>query len=334
VCNRDPLPGSVVVQEHVMSRLPSRVCPSGSPAAPLDRRGLRALKPALDRLYEDFNRLHSAADPVQFVHRYEHPADREVVAFCASALAFGRVASVLASIDALLHVMGPHPADFVRGFEPRHHGAALGRLVHRWTRGDDLAMLLVVLRGMLDTSGSIEAFFLAGDDGRAADLGAALDSFSCRALAFVPQGARGARPARPGVRYFFPQPSSGSACKRLNLFLRWMVRRDAIDVGVWTRLAPARLVVPLDTHVMRVGRCLRLTRYASPGWRMAAEITASLRQVDPSDPVRYDFSLCHLGMMNACGFSRDQGDAQCPLRGACRPAASRRPVSRPPSGPR
>jgi hypothetical protein len=100
----------------------------------------------------------------------------------------------------------------------------------------------------------------------------------------------------------------------------------------------AKLIVPLDTHVIRLGRCLRLTRYTSPGWRMASEITGSLRAVDPSDPVRFDFSLCHVGMMNACGFGRRQGDTQCPLKGICRPrlragtaAASRSRRSSPPS---
>jgi uncharacterized protein (TIGR02757 family) len=131
-------------------------------------------------------------------------------------------------------------------------------------------------------------------------------------------------PKQRGVTYFFPRPSAGSACKRLNLFLRWMVRRDEIDLGVWTGLSPARLIVPLDTHVIRLGRCLRLTRYTSPGWKMASEITASLRNVDAQDPVRYDFALCHVGMMNACGFDKPQRDAQCPLKGLCYPKPRRK----------
>jgi len=98
-----------------------------------------------------------------------------------------------------------------------------------------------------------------------------------------------------------------------------MVRRDALDLGVWRRVSPSQLIVPLDTHVIRVGRCLQLTTYMSPGWRMARDITASLRTIDPADPVKYDYSLCHLGMMNACGFGRAQADSQCPLRGVCRP---------------
>jgi uncharacterized protein (TIGR02757 family) len=98
-----------------------------------------------------------------------------------------------------------------------------------------------------------------------------------------------------------------------------MVRHDEIDLGVWRGVRPAQLVVPLDTHVIRLGRCLTLTRYRSPGWRMAADITASLRALNPDDPVRFDFSLCHVGMMNACGYGTPRADAQCPLRGLCRP---------------
>jgi uncharacterized protein (TIGR02757 family) len=255
------------------------------------------------------------------VRRYEAAEDREVVGFCAAALAFGRVASVLQSIESLLAVMGTRPAAFVRSFEPARDRTAIDPLVHRWIRGRDLVALLLVLQRMLRESGSIEQFFVAGDDPSAPDIGPALDAFSTRALQTDLKAAYGRMPKRPGVCYFFPRPSAGSACKRLNLFLRWMVRSDAIDLGVWSAVSPARLIIPLDTHVIRLGRCLRLTRYVSPGWKMAAEITSSLRALDHADPVRYDFSLCHVGMMNACGFGRAQGSRQCPLRGLCRPKA-------------
>ena len=286
-------------------------------------------RPRLDELYRTFDHVDSATDPIQIVRRYSDRDDREIVGFCASALAFGRVASVLQSIESLLRVMGPRPAAFVRRFDPARDRSPLEPLVHRWIRGRDLVALLVILQRMLREAGSIEAFFLAGDDASQPDVGTALDSFSLRALETDLRPAYGARvPARPGVCYFFPRPAAGSACKRLNLFLRWMVRQDAIDLGVWKGVSPARLVVPLDTHVIRLGRCLRLTRYQSPGWKMAADITAALRQIDPGDPVRYDFSLCHVGMMNACGYARRQRDSQCPLRGLCAPGAGR-PEGRP-----
>jgi len=289
------------------------------------------LKPVLDQLYADFNHADSATDPIQIVKRFRRDDDREIVGFIAAALAFGRVSSVLQSIERVLAVIGPAPAAYVRRFEPGRDGPSFAGIVHRWTRDADIVAMLWLLRQMLDRAGSVEGFFLEGWDAAADDLATALDSFSTRAMALDLKAAYGRVPKRPGVCYFFPRPSAGSGCKRLNLFLRWMVRRDALDLGVWKRVPPAKLIVPLDTHVIRVGRCLRLTTYTSPGWRMARDITASLRALDPLDPVKYDFSLCHLGMMNACGFSRPQADSQCPLRGVCRPRARRRLPSRKPS---
>lgn len=296
-------------------------CDGRSPAPRPDRRAVLTppLASRLDNLYRAFDHVASATDPVHIVRRYQAPRDREIIGFCAAALAFGRVASVLQSIEALLEVMGPRPAEFVERFDAVRDRGRIEPLGHRWIRGRDLVALLIVLRRMLEDSGSIEDFFIAGDD-RSADVGRALDSFCARALTTDMREAYGRRPPRrPGVCYFFPRPSAGSACKRLNLFLRWMVRYDAIDLGVWTKVDRSRLIVPLDTHVIRLGRCLRLTRYASPGWKMAAQITASLRALDPHDPVRYDFSLCHVGMMNGCGYGRRQGDRQCPLKGSCKP---------------
>lgn len=294
--------------------------PAGS-AAPAG-----GLKARLDELYAAFDLEHVVADPIWIVRRFRHPADREIVAFCAAALAFGRVQSVLNSIEALVAVMGPRPAEFVRQFVPERDGAALFPLVHRWTRGVDLVALVWVLRQMLERGGSIEGFFAEGMHPDALTVVDALESFSTRAMTLDLREVYGTVPARPGVAYFFSRPSSGGACKRLNLFLRWMVRIDRVDLGIWSRVRPAQLIVPLDTHVIRVGRCLRLTKLTSPGWRMAAQITSSLRELDPVDPVKYDFSLCHLGMMGACGFGSPQKDAQCPLKGHCRPgpAAGRR----------
>ena len=279
------------------------------------------MKPVLDQLYADFNHPDSATDPIHIVRRFQRDDDREIVGFVAAALAFGRVSSVLQSIERVLAVMGTAPAAYVRRFDPRRDRAAFDGIVHRWTREADIVAMLWLLRQMIDRAGSVEGFFLQGYDAAADDVAGALDSFSTRAMALDLKAAYGRVPKRPGVCYFFPRPSAGSACKRLNLYLRWMVRRDALDLGVWTRVSPAKLIVPLDTHVIRVGRCLRLTSYTSPGWRMARDITASLRRLDPADPVKHDFSICHLGMMNACGFGRPQGDAQCPLHGVCRPRA-------------
>jgi uncharacterized protein (TIGR02757 family) len=304
-----------------------------APALRLTAADLAKFRVELDRLHDSYNVPDSAADPVQFVWRYDEPHDREVVAAIASGLAFGRLASVLASVERVLALLGPHPAAYLANLDVRTVREALAPVVHRWTRGDDLTALLVVLRDLRARHGSLEGAFLAGDDPASEDVAPGLEAF-CRAACRVDVreaygGSVGRVPAeaaseasggrRLGVQYFFPRPSLGSACKRLNLFVRWMVRRDAVDPGGWTGVSRSRLVIPLDTHTIRVGRCLRLTRYTSPGWRMAADITATLRRIDPDDPVRYDFSLCHMSMMGACGWGRKVGNAQCPLRAFCKP---------------
>jgi uncharacterized protein (TIGR02757 family) len=287
------------------------------------RSAMIALQPALDRLYADFNLAHSTRDPIWTVRRYADPADQEVAAFIAAVLAFGNVQSVLNTIDAVLGLMAPSPAAFLRQFTP-DQAPLFEPLVHRWIRGRDLAALAWQLHQMLRDHGSIEGFFLAG--GGVADavtIEAALESFSTRAMALDLAAIYGRRRPTPGVAYFFSRPSTGGACKRLNLFLRWMVRRDAVDLGVWTSLRPAQLVVPLDTHIIRVGRCLGLTARVSPGWKMATDITATLRRLSPDDPVRYDFAMCHLGMMGACGFGTTRTSVQCPLALVCRPGPRR-----------
>ena len=284
----------------------------------------RGLKQTLDRLYESYNCPDSATDPIQIVRRYDTPDDREIAGFCAAALAFGRVGSIMNSIDRLMRVMGPSPARFVRDFDLGRDRRAFRHLVHRWTQGDDFVALVWILHVMLDRAGSIERFFVEGVDASSPDLGSAIESFSTRVRAIDLRPVYGRRRPRPGAYYFFPSPSTGSACKRMNLFLRWMVRSDRIDLGVWSLVSPSRLIVPLDTHVVRVGRCLGLTRYSSPGWKMAVDITRALRELDPDDPIKYDFSLCHVGMTRKCFCGTNTcSAAQAARRAGYRPSRRR-----------
>jgi uncharacterized protein (TIGR02757 family) len=279
---------------------------------------LLALKPELDSLYDQFNLTHSTRDPIWSVRRFQTREDQEIVAFLASALAFGRVQSVLQTVDAVLDVMDGQPAAFVRAFSPEQ-AARFDGVGHRWIRSRDLAALAWLLHQMVRDHGSIEGFFAAGLAPGAESIADGLESFSTRAMALDLAAVYGRRRPTPGVGYFFSRPSSGGACKRLNLFLRWVVRHDAVDLGLWDAVRPAQLVVPLDTHIIRVGSCLGMTRRASPGWKMAVDVTRALRQVNPDDPVRYDFSMCHLGMGGSCGFGTTRTSVQCPLHSVCRP---------------
>jgi len=256
------------------------------------------LRRRLDALYARYDHRSLDPDPLQLVRAQEGRADREVVGFLAAGLAFGNVPQIKRSIGAVLEALGPRPAAAVRRLDPGEAAHRLRGFKHRWSDGRDVACLLFFLRQMLEAHGSIEGFFAAGAPAAAADVGPALASFSKRALALDDGGLyRGRRlPRDAGVRYFFTSPEDGSACKRLNLFLRWMVRRDSVDLGLWTAIAPSTLVIPLDTHIYRVARRVRLTRYKSAGWKMAADITRRLRTFDPLDPVKYDFAFHRMGL--------------------------------------
>jgi uncharacterized protein (TIGR02757 family) len=256
------------------------------------------LRARLDALYVQYDERFVDPDPLQFVRLQRCDADREVVGLIASALAYGNVRQIKASIRAVLAVLGEAPASAIRETTPEGALRSLASFKHRFNDARDVACLLFMLRQMLEGHGSVEAFFAAGDDPTADDVEPGLASFAARALALSHGGLYGvgALPRTAGVRFFFPSPVAGSACKRLNLYLRWMVRRHGVDLGVWKSVDPGRLVIPLDAHVLAIARRVRLTRYRSPGWRMAVDITGRLRRLDPADPVKYDFALHRMGL--------------------------------------
>jgi uncharacterized protein (TIGR02757 family) len=259
------------------------------------------LKALLDELYHRYSRpVFLSTSALSIPHEYRRPDDREIAAFVTASLAYGNVAQIHRSAKTALEAMGDSPARFIRRFNPARNGARFQQFVHRFNSGADLALLCYLLHQAIAAAGSLQAFFLKGYDPAHDDIQPALTSFVERMLSldvspFYPSGLL---PKKAGVRFFFPSPAQGSACKRLNLFLRWMVRRgDAIDFGIWADVSPSKLIVPLDTHVARIARQLGLTRIKQPSWRMAKEVTGRLRAFDPEDPVKYDFALCRLGVM-------------------------------------
>ena len=273
-----------------------------APLAAQSRARRAALRRRLEDLYRSFDRAYLETDPLAFVHRYDSDADREIVGFLASGLAFGNVKAIQASLSRLLRSMGDSPSSFVDRFEPRRDAGVLSGTYHRWIRSSDLIAVLAVMRRMRERSGSIGAFFLEGYRPGDDDIGRSLASFSERARALAPAAGR----EGGTVASFFASPRDGSACKRLNLYLRWMVRDgDGLDLGIWKGISRRQLVLPLDTHLARLTRALGLTQRRSPGWRMAVEATRSLALFDPDDPVKYDFSLSRLGILDLCLHGRD-----------------------------
>jgi uncharacterized protein (TIGR02757 family) len=281
--------------------------------AKLTRRTLplatRHVGDTLDSLLATANHgAHVANDPISFVH-VASVEDREVVALIASSLAFGGVTVIRRSIADVLARLDGRPALVSGSSSLVRLEARLDGFVHRVYRGVDVAHLLHHAARLRAAHGSLGAFF-------ALELDSTGDFRE--ACARLCDALRGPSPSR-GLSHLVPDPRKGSACKRLLLFLRWMVRGpDAVDFGLWA-VSPRRLVIPVDTHVLRISQNLGFTSRTDASWKTAEEITASLARFSPEDPVRYDFALCHLGISRDCPSRQDEKKcARCVVRAVCR----------------
>lgn len=237
----------------------------------------------LEELYRKYNqRKYVSPDPLQFLYDYPDVADREIVGLVASSLAYGRVAQILRSVATVLAPMGPSPSQFLRGSSARDLRSEFAGFKHRFTTDSDLVSLLLGVRRIISVYGSLNECFTAGLDHCDSNVLPALERFVGE---ISPEGS-----------YLVPRPSKGSACKRLNLFLRWMARNDSVDPGGWTGIPPGKLLLPLDTHIATLGRSLSLTQRKSANMAMALEITSVFKTLAPEDPVKYDFALTRFGI--------------------------------------
>jgi len=279
------------------------------------------LKATLDALYETRSRAHLANDPLSFCHRFSSSEDQEIAGLIAAAFAYGNVKIILRNLEFIFHRIGPSPRRFVEHFDPEQGLRLFTGFKHRFNDGRDLCALFYGMRLMLETAGSIERFFLIGYDPRKDDISDALATFTAAILAFDYSPVFGT-PTPPEDSYFsflFPSPRSGSACKRLCMYLRWMVRpADGIDLGIWKHIPPSKLLIPVDAHIQRICGLLGFTARKQADWKMALEITAALRKLSPEDPVRYDFSICHLGISEGCSGSGTEKCGGCLLIGHCK----------------
>jgi uncharacterized protein (TIGR02757 family) len=256
-----------------------------------------------------------ASDPVEFVHRFEALHDRELVALLASSFAFGNVKALRGKIEDALGRIGPEVAlacDDERALRRR-----LSTLRHRVYRGEDVAALLIGARRLQRAEGSLgEA--LARRWREAGDLRAALIPW----VAAIRSGGGLDRLAqtRQGAAHLLADPAGSSAAKRIMLMLRWMIRpADGVDLGAWASIPASALVIPLDVHIHKLSRNLGLTTRSTAGWKAAEDVTRALARLDAEDPVKYDFSLCHLGMVQSCPSRRDAVRCDgCGVKPVCR----------------
>lgn len=240
----------------------------------------------LDAVHAEYNRPEFIRpDPMQFLFEYSDPRDREIAGLVSSSLAFGTVKHILTSVVIVLDRMGG-PRDYLDAANRRAIARDFKDFRHRYVTGEHLTALLWGTACVVRDHGSVEACFAAQLNEADETLMPALDRFVAEL------SRHGAMPQN----YLLPAPERGSACKRPNMFLRWMVRKDAVDPGGWTDVPASKLVIPLDTHMYRIARALRLTSRKQPNLATALEVTAAFRTCEPEDPVRYDFALTRLGI--------------------------------------
>jgi uncharacterized protein (TIGR02757 family) len=254
-------------------------------------------------------------DPVGIVHRYSKLEDQEMVGLVAALIAFGNVKTIRAKLQELLDRVGDHPARAAD--DEKKLFSNLRGWKHRVFLGEDLARLMIGARKIQKESGSLGDRF-AEDLARTNDMQNALAAF-CDAIRDRGRLNDGAKTGRRGPAHLLPNPRAGSGSKRLLLYMRWMVRpRDGIDFGIWN-VDPAVLLMPVDVHIHKLSRNLGFTRQTSMSWKTTREITSALARLDPKDPVKYDFSLCHLGMLQRCPSRRDPKKCEgCGVKPICR----------------
>jgi uncharacterized protein (TIGR02757 family) len=280
------------------------------------------LRDRLEDLYRAYGPETTSSDPILFLGRYQEAQDREVVGWIASAFAYGRVETIQNSVGRILEALGPHPArtldatsDFRRLARER-----LAGFRHRFHSGRDATLLLYTIAQARARSGTLRRFFEEEMRPEERDVAGLLSRVVGKVHAFDYRPLLGRRriPEGAPARFFFPDPAHGSACKRWNLYLRWMVRLDRLDYGQWPGIPTDRLVIPTDTHIHLVARRLGLTRRATPNWKTARDITDSLSRFDPADPVRFDYALCRIGIFGICQPDlRRTRCEECLARDAC-----------------
>lgn len=262
------------------------------------KRQIASLKNVLDKLYKKYNhRRLIKPDPLQFVYQYSSREDMEIAGFLAACLAYGRIQQIQRNLIYLFELMGKSPFQFILSFN-KEKRKNLKSFKHRFTTGSDISDLLELLQGILWEFGSIQEFFVQGYNSSDKNIIPALSKFA-DSLLDIHASSRNGYVSR-GLKFLLASPSRGSACKRLNLFMRWMVRSDDVDTGLWEVIDKAKLIVPVDVHMGRLCRILGLYDQKTISLKSAEKITYSFAGIEPADPVKYDFALSRIGIIEKC----------------------------------
>ncbi len=254
----------------------------------------KKLRKKLEYHYKKFDYSQIYPDPLIFPHRYKNKLDIEISAFVSSIFAYGKVTQIINSLEKLHTLFGDSPVQFISKFNRKENSKYLKNFKHRFYTSEDTLILFEIIKRILIENGSIKKLFLNNYSNKTENIKEALSKFSFNINEIAKRYGNASR----GIKFMFPNPNNGSACKRMNLFLRWMVRKDELDFGLWKEISTSQLIIPVDTHVAKISRNIGLTKLKNVSWKMAEDITNNLKKFDSKDPVKYDFAICHIGIRN------------------------------------
>jgi len=252
------------------------------------------LKRRLDYHYKYFDKKQISPDPLEFLHKYSNPLDIELIGFISAIFAYGNVRQIIATLSKLENIIGSSPHEFISYYNPQNESKLFNDVKHRFFTSEDISSLFGMLHKAYSAYPSLKHLFLLYYFEEEQNLKSSISFFSRNLLSMCSKCST--NKLTPGIKFMFPDPQQGSACKRMNLFLRWMIRKDDLDFGLWHEIPPSKLVIPVDVHVANICRQVKLTRLKNVSWKMAEDITETLKKYDPVDPVKYDFAISHLGM--------------------------------------
>lgn len=230
-------------------------------------------------------------DPIQFPHRFQNKKDIEIAGIIASSLAYGKRDKIIQSVNIILNIMQNEPYNFINNFDFIKDLKLFDGFCHRFTCATDIVLLIESLKTAYKEYNSLEQLFLENYKKDDKNIKPALIGFVDKLRDIAPEGYN-----PKGFYYLLPSPDRGSACKRLNLFLKWMVRKGPVDLNLWKNIDSSKLIIPLDVHISKQSRNLGLTKKKADDWKTAEEITERLKQFDAQDPVKYDFAIFGMGV--------------------------------------
>ncbi|MGE4231860.1 MAG: TIGR02757 family protein [Bacteriovoracia bacterium] len=256
----------------------------------------------IEEVFKTYNRKQFLpTDPIQFAHRYSRKEDQEVIAFISALFSYGNVTQIFKAIEKIIspEQFQKNPADFLRNLTYSYWSG----FYYRFHKEEHLESLLFLISTLLKKYGGLEKFFSKSYFENNNSFEEMLSQTTQECLKILEKRVRDLNQYEKqwrGLRFLFNDPKTGSSCKRLCMFLRWMIRKDEVDLGLWSFMPASDLVIPVDTHIARISYELGIRtsqKKTAPSWKMALEITKKLKEFDPVDPVRYDFAMTRVGIL-------------------------------------